>query len=89
MNRTQTRCRSCGAEIFWATTREGKRIPIDDEEIPDGNVNIELVDGVLVATVVGSGAGSYVSHFATCTFSSVHRKRGASGACEDGPWVVP
>ena len=31
-------CKSCGAEIEWALTPEGHRIPIDKVPVPDGNI---------------------------------------------------
>jgi hypothetical protein len=34
-----SRCRSCGAAIRWATTVNGKRMPVDDEPVPDGNAD--------------------------------------------------
>lgn len=39
------KCRSCGAEIVWAITERGKRIPLNAE--PDnakGNIVIALLD---------------------------------------------
>jgi hypothetical protein len=31
-------CRSCGAELEWALTAEGHRIPLDKVPVPDGNI---------------------------------------------------
>lgn len=31
-------CKSCGAEIEWALTPEGNRIPIDKVPVTDGNI---------------------------------------------------
>lgn len=66
-----SRCRSCGAEILWAVTTSGKRMPVDATPEPYGNVQLETVDGVLRASVVGHGDGTHVAHFATCP--DVHR----------------
>lgn len=33
-------CKSCGAEIFWAVTQKGKRMPVDTEPREDGNLEI-------------------------------------------------
>lgn len=61
------RCRSCGAEIRWARTSAGKRMPLDAEPNPNGNV--ELTNGVAVvhaqppAFVDGE---IFMPHFATC-----------------------
>jgi hypothetical protein len=34
------RCRSCNAEIVWASTAQGKFMPVDAESVPDGNVEL-------------------------------------------------
>mgnify|MGYP001580168752 CR=1 FL=1 len=31
-------CRSCGAEIVWARTAAGKRMPVTSAQRPDGNL---------------------------------------------------
>jgi hypothetical protein len=31
-------CKSCGAELEWAITTEGNRIPLDRVPVPDGNI---------------------------------------------------
>lgn len=36
-----TNCRTCGAEIFWAITTEGHRIPLDAAPVPDGNIVLD------------------------------------------------
>jgi hypothetical protein len=36
-----TRCRSCNAELIWATTEKGKQIPLDAEPGADGNIRLE------------------------------------------------
>ena len=45
-------CRSCDAPIIWAITSKGRRMPVDAEPRPDGNV--ELIDsgGMMPQTVV-------------------------------------
>lgn len=37
-------CRSCHAEIWWAVTAGGKRMPVDSEPTPDGNVIVVGTD---------------------------------------------
>jgi len=65
-------CRSCGAPIRWVTTINDKRIPIDREPDPDGNIYASLVDGEWRAVVRGpeadppAGRHLYRAHFATC-----------------------
>jgi hypothetical protein len=36
-----TRCRSCNAELIWATTEKGKPIPLDATPVADGNIRLE------------------------------------------------
>jgi hypothetical protein len=67
-------CSSCGARITWATTENGKKIPIDAQKDLTGNIQLELRDGVLTAIVGKNGTGHYVSHFATCPNAKSHRK---------------
>lgn len=65
------RCRSCGAPIRWAKTRQGKAMPLDANPTPTGNVVISP-DGaarVLTRKQVEQGGivgDRYVSHHATC-----------------------
>ena len=83
-------CKSCGAEIIWAETPQGKRIPVDFHPTDTGNI---------VLTIGGKGASSvptawirrkdgfpeevrdrceawrrYTSHFATCPHAAKHRR---------------
>jgi hypothetical protein len=37
-------CRSCGAPIRWVVTEKGKRIPLDRDPQPDGNIVPVLTD---------------------------------------------
>jgi hypothetical protein len=58
------KCRGCGAEIIWAYTEAGKRIPLDNKAekrfVLDDNPG-QYVDGVGVRL-----RDTYISHFATC-----------------------
>lgn len=71
-------CRSCGAPVRWVETSKGKKMPIDINPNPNGNVI--LIDGV--AHYVKDDpfekpeetAKRYVSHFATCPNAQKHRK---------------
>lgn len=76
------RCRSCNAEIRWAKTAAGKRIPLDVDPVRTGNVQLGLVGGEEIAIVVGAadavaaqaaGLELYLSHFATCPNAASHR----------------
>jgi hypothetical protein len=77
-------CRSCGAEIVWAITGSGKRMPVDADPTPDGNLiltddpphAVMLVQGQDSLFAAGAGGDSprYTSHFATCEFADQHRR---------------
>ena len=69
-------CRSCGAEIIWCRTEQGKNMPVDLNKRPDGNLVLEDVEGDTIARYVPKGEGEYVSHFSTCGQAADWRKRG-------------
>ena len=57
-------CRSCGAPIYWVTTSNGKKMPLDTGAeqkfvMRDGTAHMERV---------------YQSHFVTCPNATQHRK---------------
>lgn len=73
-------CRSCGAEIIWARTENGKRMPLDAEATHIGDSS-ELRGLQSVTFVDGEYRCSparpmlvYVSHFATCPNAGSHRQ---------------
>lgn len=69
-------CRSCGAEIIWAVTELGKRMPLDAEpaERPTGLFRIQREEDGAVRAFSVSGQPVYLSHFATCPHADQHRK---------------
>lgn len=69
-------CRSCGAEIIWALTDSGKRMPVDAEPVEGGNLRL-IPDGdvVRVEVVMGGGAPlQHRPHFATCPEADIWRR---------------
>ena len=66
------KCRSCGRPIIWTITTKGKRMPVDANPDPNGNIALdELADGTVRASVTGPSPAlitepRYMSHFATC-----------------------
>lgn len=66
-------CKGCGADMIWAETPDGKRIPLDAK----APVYFVTADGVATRAV-----GYYVSHFKTCPrasdFSASKRGRPAA-----------
>jgi hypothetical protein len=67
-------CTSCGAEIIWAVTLSGRRIPLDSKSerraILDPKAGQGTPDPVRMRVVE-----TYVSHFATCPNADQHRKK--------------
>lgn len=74
-------CRSCGAQVFWAVTRNGKSNPIDAAARTEGNVVtfFRKTDGTVRVESYDPGkhrgAIRRTSHFATCPDSAQHRRR--------------
>lgn len=78
-------CRSCGEQIVWAETVNGKRVPMDVDPVPDlpGAMLFRLTEfpdreGFLAEFVKPADRGRepelYVSHFATCPNADQHRR---------------
>lgn len=82
-----TTCGSCNAPIFWGITAAGRRMPIDLDPNPDGNVHIiSFADDGTPHVEIRSGAslldepavansGPYMPHFAGCPNAALHRQR--------------
>lgn len=78
-------CRTCSAPIVWATTEDGKSMPVDGPLTPDGNVVLSrppapvTTDKVYAVvldqdSLFGDGPRR-VSHFATCPDAAGWRRR--------------
>jgi hypothetical protein len=76
-------CGSCGAPIRWAVTVNGKRMPVDDQPVPDGNLILsDPAPGAYAPTaaVIDPDAlligdpPRFVSHFVTCPNAAQHRR---------------
>jgi hypothetical protein len=63
------RCRSCNAAIIWATTENGKSMPLD--AAPVAQVGVFMFDNGYAK----APPKVYRSHFATCPNADQHRKR--------------
>jgi hypothetical protein len=71
-----SRCKSCGAEIIWATTEIGNTIPLDAEptERPAGLFRL-IEDGFGGHRAISAAGGLFhITHFATCPDADAHRK---------------
>ncbi len=69
------KCRTCEAPILWASTVNGKQMPLDEEPSPSGTF---CYSGgkTWVETLEDRAAlrPTYTSHFATCPDRDLHRK---------------
>lgn len=79
-----TTCRSCHQPVRWVITNaKGRRMPLDPEPVPDGNVWIDHIEGGVPVVEVAlthddvprSVALTYVSHFVTCRDADSWRKK--------------
>jgi len=70
-----SRCRSCSAEIVWAETTGGERMPLDVRPAAGGNVRLVDDNGTRRAHVVGStidlfdpddDGTRFMPHFVSC-----------------------
>lgn len=77
------RCGSCTAAIVWATTDNGRAMPLNALPDPEGNVAVRRENGDLHARVLKAGETAApwerlgTSHHATCPSADLHRKRKA------------
>jgi hypothetical protein len=83
-------CKSCHAPITWVVSAAtGKRMPLDVEPTPDGNISLDMA-GMLPAAHVHAGEkllamrelgrDLYLSHFVTCPQAGEHRKEKGHGS---------
>jgi hypothetical protein len=64
----ESRCKSCGAEILWARTSAGKRVPLDAKPQRLFVRGVGLEGGGVVLR------SCFTSHFATCPDAAQHRR---------------
>ena len=68
-----SKCRGCGAEITWAFTTNGKRIPLNEPSEPRFILRF-APDGQPQAI----GMATFISHFATCPKADEFRHKDES-----------
>ncbi len=67
-------CRSCAAKIIWCVTHKGKRMPVDAQPVPTGNIRLRQEGDRVIAEYPGKEHPSllederqrFVSHFSSC-----------------------
>ena len=77
-----SKCRSCGADIYWIKMTSGKSMPCDVKpylyrQDPEGDLVLVTPDGRTVKGFedLDSEEFGYTSHFATCPNANQHRRR--------------
>lgn len=79
-----TRCGTCDARVIWTVTTAGKRMPVNADPVPNGNIRLsESVDErgrkTVLAYVLGAKDARegvlYVSHLSTCPQAAQHRRK--------------
>lgn len=83
-------CRSCKADVLWAVTQAGERMPVNAKPSTAGNVMLTIMPGHanrpdrLVAGVLNRqqaagardrGVQLHTSHFVDCPRAAEHRRR--------------
>jgi len=82
--RKPSACRSCGAQVLWATTTLGKQTPLDAEPVPDGDWILAFSAKLFRLSVTKWRPGEdparrrYTNHFSTCASADQHRSPKAS-----------
>lgn len=72
-------CATCGRRIIWCRTELGKKMPVDPDPAPDGNLILTGSQLLPTAKTVGKAGNTdnkplYKSHFATCRDAAKHRR---------------
>ena len=69
-------CGTCGAEITWAMTERGARMPLDPMPTPRGNV-VYNDDGTvrILGAATSTALPRFLPHWATCPAPPPRRKR--------------
>lgn len=68
---TRRPCKSCGRELTFARTPDGKAVPLD-MVAPVYELELDWETGQMVAVRTTS---AHVSHFSTCPHASQHSRR--------------
>lgn len=82
-----SQCSTCRAAIRWVVMATGRRMRIDAEPHPEGNVRVlddgraevlsgAVLDGLRRRGIIDGATELFRSHFATCPNAAAHRRRG-------------
>jgi hypothetical protein len=80
-----SRCRSCGAEIYWLKHETtGRLAPIDMTPSPRGSCLVNLEQGAYRIAFERSSGTLYTSHFATCPQAGQHDTKAPAHSTFEG-----
>lgn len=65
-------CRSCGAEIIWTETMNGKKMPVDAKPVQGFVLVRDELDPSSTPRAIPEKI--HLSHFATCPNADQHRR---------------
>lgn len=76
-------CRSCRAQIIWAETEKGRRMPLDAQPVMGGNIFLQrrphqeplAIYKTAEERAQMQSSEFFVSHFVTCLQSQKWRKK--------------
>lgn len=78
-------CKTCHAPIIWAVSlATERRMPVDREPTPLGNVTLDysgtlpaasVLAGIALSSAREKGVTLHLSHFVTCPDRDQHRKK--------------
>lgn len=79
---TESTCTGCGKPVRWVITEGGRRMPLDPDPVPEGNVVPVMVDGhrrarVLTGDELPYEGEAWQTHFRSCRAAPEFRKRQA------------
>lgn len=74
------RCGTCKAECVWTYTEASKKMPVDVDPHPAGNLALTIVgkrvhSRAVKPTLAFGRADLHRSHFASCVHAAKHRSR--------------
>ena len=83
-SKKMSKCRGCGADIYWITTKKGKHVPCDPREhaVYEGGKDIFFTeDGSVIKGIADRSKGGgflgfgRTSHWATCPNANSFRRK--------------
>ena len=72
-----SKCRSCGAKVYWTVTGTGAAMPVDVEPSADGNISLRWNGRRVLSVYVDAKfpGPKRKAHFASCPNAAAHRRK--------------